>query len=145
MTSVIITIIICATVIYLVKSNNIHEKQIDELQMKLEPILEERESGIKVYEEAQDMYDDAILDALKDKDVDIVVEPASPSAEPTENIYTKTCRMDKEFAEEELDRTRKALDKAIWWLKEIVENHRYTPISTAEMALKEITALEQKD
>lgn len=46
---------------------------------------------------------------------------------------------------QELIRTRKALDKAKWWLKEIVENHRYTPISTAEMALKEITALEQKD
>lgn len=43
------------------------------------------------------------------------------------------------------DSTRKALDKAKWWLHEIVESHRYTPISTAEMALKEITALEQKD
>lgn len=47
--------------------------------------------------------------------------------------------------ETELERTRKALDKAKWWLNEIVESHRYTPISTAEMALKEITALEQKD
>lgn len=28
--------------------------------------------------------------------------------------------------------------RAIWWLKEIVENHRYTPITTAEMALKEL-------
>lgn len=46
---------------------------------------------------------------------------------------------------EKLERTRKALDKAKWWLHEIVESHRYTPISTAEMALKEITALEQKD
>lgn len=46
---------------------------------------------------------------------------------------------------EELIRTRKALDKAKWWLNEIVESHRCTPISTAEMALKEITALEQKD
>lgn len=46
---------------------------------------------------------------------------------------------------QELIRTRKALDKAKWWLNEIVENHRYTPISTAEMALKEITALEEKD
>lgn len=46
---------------------------------------------------------------------------------------------------QELIHTRKALDKAKWWLHEIVENHRYTPISTAEMALKEITALEQKD
>ena len=39
---------------------------------------------------------------------------------------------------QELDRTRKALDKAIWWLNEIVENHRFTPISTAEKALKEL-------
>lgn len=46
---------------------------------------------------------------------------------------------------QELIRTRKALDVAKWWLKEIVESHRYTPISTAEMALKEITALEQKE
>lgn len=45
----------------------------------------------------------------------------------------------------ELERTRKVLDKAKWWLNEIVESHRCTPISTAEMALKEITALEQKD
>lgn len=43
-----------------------------------------------------------------------------------------------------LIRTRKALDKAKWWLKEIVESHRCTPISTAEMALKEITAEQKK-
>ena len=47
--------------------------------------------------------------------------------------------------QDELERTRKALDKAKWWLHEIVESRRCTPISTAEMALKEITALEQKD
>ncbi len=35
--------------------------------------------------------------------------------------------------------------RAKWWLHEIVESHRCTPISTAEMALKEITALEQKN
>ena len=46
---------------------------------------------------------------------------------------------------QELIRTRKALDKAKWWLHEIVESHRFTPISTAEMALKEITGLEQKE
>ena len=51
---------------------------------------------------------------------------------------------DEKYLHEELIRTRKALDKAKWWLNEIVENHRCTPISTAEMALKEITA-EQKD
>lgn len=35
--------------------------------------------------------------------------------------------------------------RAKWWLHEIVEGHRCAPISTAEMALKEITELEQKD
>ena len=39
-----------------------------------------------------------------------------------ENIYTKTCRMDKEFAEEELDRTKKKLDIAVDALKEITNN-----------------------
>ena len=34
--------------------------------------------------------------------------------------------------------TKKKLDKAIWWLNEIVENHRFTPISTAEKALEEL-------
>ena len=38
-----------------------------------------------------------------------------------------------------LIRTRKALDKAKWWLHEIVESHRCTPISTAEKALAELT------
>ena len=54
----------------------------------------------------------------------------------------KWCYLDDMLAlEAELERTRKALDKAKWWLNEIVENHRFTPISTAEMALKEITTL----
>jgi hypothetical protein len=61
----------------------------------------------------------------------------------------KLCELDDCAASvpvwEALRRTRKALDRAKWWLHEIVESHRCTPISTAEMALKEITALEQKD
>lgn len=28
--------------------------------------------------------------------------------------------------------------KAKWWLNEIVNNHRFTPISTAEMAIKDL-------
>ena len=36
------------------------------------------------------------------------------------------------------DILQKQLDRAIWWLNEIVTNHRFTPISTAEKALKEI-------
>lgn len=55
-------------------------------------------------------------------------------------------RSTNEKLREELEYTKKALDKAIWWLKEIVDNHRFTPISTAEKALKEINELlEQKD
>ena len=64
---------------------------VNELQLSMKPILEERKSGIKVYEEAQDMYDNAILDALKDKQVDVVVEPADPYAEQRKWIG-KLCR-----------------------------------------------------
>lgn len=39
---------------------------------------------------------------------------------------------------EDNERLQKQFDRAKWWLKEIVENHRYTPITTAEMALKEL-------
>lgn len=40
--------------------------------------------------------------------------------------------------------TKKKLDRAIWWLNEIVENHRFTPISTAEKALKELNKKENQ-
>lgn len=60
--------------------------------------------------------------------------------------YADDTRPTIEDLQQELIRTRKALDRAKWWLNEIVENHRYTPISTAEMALKEVTAtLENKN
>lgn len=36
------------------------------------------------------------------------------------------------------DKYHQKYNKAIWWLHEIVENHRFTPISTAEKALKEL-------
>ena len=92
------------------KSVNIHEKQIDELQMKLEP----------------------------------------EKCESVENIYTKTCRMDKEFAEEELDRTRKALDVAKTKLNGIHRLYSHTFYHREdwlqvcmEMVDKANTALEQ--
>lgn len=37
------------------------------------------------------------------------------------NIYTKTCRMEKEFAEEELERTKKKLDIAVDALEKATE------------------------
>lgn len=60
-----------------------------------------------------------------------------------ERYVNRWCYVDELIKENE--RTRKALDKAKWWLNEIVESHRCTPISTAEMALKEIIEMEQKD
>lgn len=65
------------------------ENKINEIIHELNHILEERESEIKVCEEAQDMYDNAILDALKDKQVDVVVEPA----ENVEPDYVTTSYM----------------------------------------------------
>lgn len=66
--------------------------------------------------------------------------------EDAHDIGCEWCYLDDLLAlETELIRTRKALDKAKWWLHEIVESHRCTPISTAEMALEDITALEKSE
>ena len=97
------------------KSVNVHEKQIDELQMKAEP---------------------------------------EKCENPSENVLTKSLRIDKEFAEDEcarlqdeLERTKKQLETAISALKYIQDgNLGFSPaIDFAEKALAEITALEQKD
>lgn len=76
---------------------------VNELQLSIKPILEERESGITVYEEAQDMYDNAILDALKDKQVDVVEEPADSYAEQRKWIG-KLCKFrDKDYKDNQWD------------------------------------------
>lgn len=43
---------------------------------------------------------------------------------------------------EKIERLEKQYAKAKWWLNEIVNNHRFTPISTAEKALKDLEELE---
>lgn len=43
---------------------------------------------------------------------------------------------------EELDKMTELYARAKWWLNEIVSNHRFTPVSTAEMALKDLKAKE---
>lgn len=74
---------------------------------------------------------------------------ATGKMEEPENIYTKTCRMDKEFAEEELERTKKKLDIAVDALREIHLPKQWCPVfaeqEIAKKALDEITALEQKE
>lgn len=44
---------------------------------------------------------------------------------------------------EKIERLEKQYDRAKWWLNEIVKNHRFTPISTAEKALKDLSELEK--
>lgn len=44
---------------------------------------------------------------------------------------------------EKIERLEKQYDRAKWWLNEIVNNHRFTPISTAEKALKDLSELEK--
>lgn len=44
---------------------------------------------------------------------------------------------------ERCERLEKQYDRAKWWLNEIVKNHRFTPISTAEKALKDLEELEK--
>ena len=61
---------------------------VNDLKFTTNHILEEKESEIKVYEEARDMYDNAILDALKDKQVDVVVEPA----ENVQDKFAEQCK-----------------------------------------------------
>lgn len=46
--------------------------------------------------------------------------------------YDRWCYFDELLAQAD------KAERAIWWLKEIVENYRCTPITTAEIALKEL-------
>jgi hypothetical protein len=57
----------------------------------------------------------------------------------TPDEIDRWCYLDDLIAQaNKAERLQEQLDRAKWWLKEIVENHRYTPITTAEMALKEL-------
>lgn len=58
--------------------------KINEIIAELNPILQERESQIKVYEEAQDIFDNAILDGIKNKKVDVTILQKDPYAKARE-------------------------------------------------------------
>lgn len=47
-----------------------------------------------------------------------------------------------ELTDNKEEKLNKLYYRAKWWLQEIVNNHRHTPISTAEMALKDLEELE---
>lgn len=44
---------------------------------------------------------------------------------------------------DELERVKKLYERAKYWLNEIVNSHRCTPISTAEKAIKDLEELEK--
>lgn len=56
--------------------------------------------------------------------------------EPSGRVDTLAMALDK------CERLERQYDRAKWWLNEIVKNHRFTPISTAEKALKDLEELE---
>lgn len=66
-----------------------------------------------------------------------MIEPYNYNDEPSGRTDTLVQALDK------IERLEKQYDRAKWWLNEIVKNHRFTPISTAEKALKDLEKLEK--
>ena len=48
-----------------------------------------------------------------------------------------------ETTTKELEKAERLYARAKLWLNEIVSNHRFTPVSTAEIAIKELEELEK--
>lgn len=102
------------------ESVNVHEKQIDELQMKAEPHKCEPAENATISKMEKDHRPNMVMD-----------DPFGPHP----NIYEQSMRMDKEFAEDEcvrlqneLDRTRGALNIAIKTLKFIEHQGNCTDV-----------------
>lgn len=67
----------------------------------------------------------------------MTIEPYNYNDEPSGRSETLVQALEK------IERLEKQYDRAKWWLNEIVKNHRFTPISTAEKALKDLEELEK--
>ena len=67
----------------------------------------------------------------------MTIEPYNYNNEPSGRTDTLIQALEK------IERLEKQYDRAKWWLNEIVKNHRYTPISTAEKALKDLKEYEK--
>ena len=67
----------------------------------------------------------------------MTIEPYNYNDEPSGRSETLIQALEK------IERLEKQYDRAKWWLNEIVKNHRYTPISTAEKAIKDLRELEK--
>ena len=63
-----------------------------------------------------------------------------PETHSTEVLLETISKL--ETTTKELEKAERLYARAKWWLNEIVSNHRFTPVSTAEMAIKELEELE---
>lgn len=61
------------------------------------------------------------------------------------NKKIKKLEQQLQLISESLAIQSKLYARAKWWFKEIESNHRFTPISTAEMALKDLERMESDD
>jgi hypothetical protein len=67
----------------------------------------------------------------------MTIEPYNYNDEPSGRSETLVQALER------CERLEKQYNRAKWWLNEIVKNHRFTPISTAEKALKDLEELEK--
>jgi transcriptional regulator with XRE-family HTH domain len=80
-----------------------------------------------------------LTDKEKENFIKIVKNKSKPNSKFLLQVANMELRDQLEDKEQMIKNLTKKLSRAEWWLKEIVENHRFTPISTAEKALKELT------
>ena len=64
-----------------------------------------------------------------------------PETHSTEVLLEAISKL--ETTTKELEKAERLYARAKWWLNEIVSNHRFTPVSTAEMAIKDLEELER--
>ena len=135
--------------------------KINEIIAELNPILEERGHLIKVYEEvSKNMFDKP---THSDTDIDphflkrcgglpnpVTDDPFGPHL----NIYEQSMRMEKEFAEDEIERLQKELDhtkKQLEIAVDALNTVTATPLNSrvihdvANKALEQITALKRTE
>ena len=128
--------------------------KINEIIAELNPILEERGHLIKVYEEvSKNMFDKP---THSDTDIDphflkrcgglpnpVTDDPFGPHL----NIYEQSMRMEKEFAEDEIERLQKELDHTKKQLEIALNclNGVGKGLPWVKRAIEEIAALEQKE
>lgn len=131
-----------------IESINVHERQIDKLQMMLEPIkCKTRPENVQPGVESRPENVQDEIDKAKREGRVLFPDPADVAT-----TLTKSLRMDKELAEDEcvrlqdeLGRTKRALEIAVKHLREITDVGGWSSIFSereiAQQALEQITTI----